>query len=73
MCCLVVFIQECYSNIHNINTSVPQFAMRVRGTRIVVTANLVVEVLRVPRVAHLDYLGCDHLQTVSRDELISLL
>ena len=71
MHCPIVFIQEFYSNIHNINTSMPQFAMQVRGTRIVVTANHVVEVLCVPRVAHLDYLGFDCLQTMSRDELIS--
>ena len=28
--------------------------------------------LHVPRVAHLDYPGCDHLKTVSKDELSSL-
>ena len=27
--------------------------------------------LRVPRVEHPDYLSCDHLKTVSKDELIS--
>ena len=42
---------------HEIDTSVPHFFTRVRGTRIVVT---------------LDYLGCDRLRTVSKDKLSSL-
>ena len=71
VCCLVVFIQEFYSNIHGIDTSVPQFATRFRGTCIVVTSDLVVEVLRVPKVAHPNYPSCDHLWTVFRDEPIS--
>ena len=52
-------------------SSVPQFATRFRGTRIVVTLDLVAEVLRVLRVALPDYLGCDCLWTMSRDKLIS--
>ena len=36
-----------------------------------VTLDIVSEVLRVPRVEHPDYLGCEHLRTVSKDELIS--
>ena len=36
-----------------------------------VTPNIVSNVLRVPRVEHPDYLSCDHLKTVSKDELIS--
>ena len=71
VCCLVVFIQEFYYNIHGIDTSVPQFATRFRGTRIVVTSDLVAKVLRVPKVAHPNYPGCDRLWTVSRDEPIS--
>ena len=66
-----MFIQKFYSNIHGINTSVPQFATKFRGTRIVVTPDLISEVLHVLRVAHPDYPGCDHLRTVSRDELLS--
>ena len=66
-----MFIQEFYSNIHNIDTSVPRFATTFRGTRIVVTLDLISEVLHVPRVVHPDYLGCDCLWTVSRDELLS--
>ena len=56
---------------HAIDTSVPQFATTFRGTRIVVTSNLISEVLHVPRVAHPDYPSCECLRTVSRDELIS--
>ena len=40
--------------------------------RTVVTPDLISEVLHVPRVAHPDYPGCDHLKTVSKDELLSL-
>ena len=47
-------IQEFYSNMHGINTSVPQFATVFRGARIVVTLDLVFEILHVPRVAHPD-------------------
>ena len=45
--------------------------MRFRGTRIVVTLDLVVEVLQVPRVEHPDYPSCDRFRIVSKDELIS--
>ena len=71
MCCPVVFIQEFYSNIHDIDTFMPQFALQFRDTRIVVTPDLVAEVLRVPRVMHPNYPSCNRLQTVSKDELIS--
>ena len=36
-----------------------------------VTRDIVSNVLRVSRVEHPDYLGCDRLRTVSKDELIS--
>ena len=61
MSCPVMFIQEFYYNIHSIDTSVPQFASTFKGTRIVVTSNLISEVLHVPKVAHLDYPGCECL------------
>ena len=51
--------------------SVPLFVTRVRGTRIVVTPDIVFEVLRVLRVEHPDYPGCEHLRTMAKDELIS--
>ena len=38
----------------------------------VVTPDIVSEVLHVPRVAHPDYPSCDCLRTVSKDELLSL-
>ena len=66
-----MFIQEFYSNIHVINTSVSWFSMTFRGTRIVVTSDLISEVLHVLRVLHPDYLGCERLRTVSRDEILS--
>ena len=39
---------------------------------IVVTPEIVSEILHVPRVAHPDYPGCERLRTVSKDELSSL-
>ena len=54
---------------HGFNISVPHFVTYVRGTRIIVTPDIVFEVLHVPREAHLDYPGCDRLRTVSKDEL----
>ena len=71
MRCPVMFIQEFYSNIHDIDTSVPQFVSTFRGTRIVVTPDLIFEVLHVLRVAHPNYPSCKRLQTVSRDDLLS--
>ena len=40
--------------------------------RIVVTLDIVSEVLHVPRVAHLDYPSCVRLRTMSKDELSPL-
>ena len=70
--CPSMIIQEFYSNMHRIDTSIPHFFSRVRGIRIVVTLEIVFEVLYMPRVAHLDYLGCECLRIVSKDELSSL-
>ena len=56
---------------HGIDCSVPQFFTRVRGTHIPITPQLIADVLRVPRVEFPDYLGCEHLRTVSKDELNS--
>ena len=69
--CPSVIIQEFYSNMHRINTSIPHFFSHVRGTRIIVTPEIVSEVLHVPRVAHPDYLSYERLWTVSKDELSS--
>ena len=67
----LVLIQEFYSNMHGIDSSVPLFHTRVRGTRFAVTPQLVADVLRVSRVEHLDYPGCERLRTVSKDEMMS--
>ena len=56
---------------HGIDHSVPLFFTRVRGTRIPVTLQLVADVIWVPRIEFSDYLGCERLRTVSRDELMS--
>ena len=69
--CPFMLIQEFYSNMHGIDRSVPLFFTRVRGTRIPVTSQLVVDVLHVPRIEFPDYPSCKHLRTVSRDELMS--
>ena len=57
---------------HKFDTSVPHFFSRVRGMRIVVTPDILSEVLHVPRVAHPDYPGYNRLRTMSKDELSSL-
>ena len=54
---------------HGFDFSVPLFHTRVRGTCIAVTPQIVANVLCVPRVEFLDYLCCEPLRTVSKDEL----
>ena len=56
---------------HKIDRSVPLFFTRVRSTRILITPQLVADVLRVPRIEFPDYPSCERLRTVSRDELMS--
>ena len=56
---------------HEIDRSVPLFFTRVRGTCIPVTSQLVTNMLHVPRIQFPDYPSCEHLRTVSRDELMS--
>ena len=56
---------------HGIDRSVPLFFTRVRGTYIPITPQLVVDVFRVPRIEFPDCPSCEHLRTVSRDELMS--
>ena len=55
---------------HGFDFSVHLFSTRVRGTRIVVTLQLVTNVLYVPRVEHPDYLDCECLRTMYKDEMI---
>ena len=68
--CPIVFIQNFYSNMHGIDTSVPQFATGLQGTRIVVTPDLVFEILHVLQVAHPDDPTYQRLRTMSKDELL---
>ena len=56
---------------HGIDHLVLLFFIRVRGTRIPITPQLVADVLRVPRIEFPDYLGCERPRTMSRDELMS--
>ena len=56
---------------HELDSSVSLFHTRVRGMRIVVTPQLVKDVLHVPRVKHLDYPRCECLRTVSKDKMFS--
>ena len=67
-----VIIQEFYSNMHGFDYSIPRFITSVRGTHIVVTPELIFDVLHVLRESHLDYPRCPCLRTVSKDELLSL-
>ena len=63
--------QEFYSNVHGIDRSVPLFFIRVQGTHIPITPQLVADVLRVPRIEFPDYPNCEHLRTVFGDEPMS--
>ena len=56
---------------HMIDRLVPLFFTRVRGTHILITPQLVMNVLRVPRIEFPDYPSYERLRTVSRDELMS--
>ena len=69
--CLLVLVQEFYSNMHGIDRSAPLFFTRVQGMGIPITPQLVADALRVPRVEFPDYPSCEHLQTMSKDELKS--
>ena len=57
---------------HGFDYSIPHFITRVQGMRIIVTSDLISEVLHIPRVKFADYPGCNRLRTVSKDELMSL-
>ena len=56
---------------HGFDYSVPLFVTRVRGTRIVVTLEIVFDVLCVLKVEHPNYPSYEHMRTVSEDKLIS--
>ena len=56
---------------HGIDTFVPCFVTKFWGTRIVVTPDLISEVLHDPKVVHPNYPGYERLCTMSRDEFIS--
>ena len=57
--CSLVLIQEFYSNMHRFDCYVPHFVTRVQGISILVTPQLVADVLRVPRIEFLDYPSCE--------------
>ena len=59
------------SNIHAIDTFIPQFTTVFQGTHIVVTSEFIFKVLHVLRVAHLDYPSAPRLCSISLDELAS--
>ena len=53
--CPSMIIQEFYSNMHGFDYSIPRFLTSIRGIHIVVTPELISDVLHVSRVSHLDY------------------
>ena len=69
--CPFVIIQNFYFNMHGFDYKVPHFITCVWGTHMVVTPDLISEVLHIPRVEFTDYPNCEHLRTVSKDELSS--
>ena len=56
---------------HGIDQLVPLFFTHIRGMRIPLTPQLVVDVLWVPMIEFPDYPSCECLRIVSRDELMS--
>ena len=56
---------------HGIDRLVPLFFTHIRGTRIPITPQLVVDMLWVPRIKFPDYPSCECLQTMSKDELMA--
>ena len=56
---------------HGFDYLVPPFVTHIRGTRIVVTPDIVSNVLHVPKVVHPNHPSCEHLRTMSKDELMS--
>ena len=70
--CPGVFIQEFYSNMHTIDTSVPRFTTVFWGTRIIVISEFIFEVLRVPRIDCPDYPSHTCLNSLSWNEMASL-
>ena len=70
--CPSVIIQEFYSNMHGFDYSITQFVTHIRGIHMVVTSDIVSEVLHVPRAAHPDYPSSKRLRIVSKDKLVSL-
>ena len=57
---------------HGFDSSVPRVLTFVRGICIVVTPELIFDMLQVSRVSHPNYLDYPRLRTVSKDELMSL-
>ena len=70
--CSDVLMQEFYSNMHAINTSMPKFTTIFQGTCIVVTPKLISNVLRIRRVENPNYPSHIRLHSISRDEMASL-
>ena len=56
---------------HGFDYSVPHFITCVQGTCIVVTPQIIADVLRVPRVEFPNYPSHERLKTVSKDKLKS--
>ena len=54
---------------HGFDYSIPHFVTCVRGTHIVVTPDLISEVLHILKVKFADYPGYEHFRIVSKDEL----
>ena len=52
---------------HGFDYSIPQFVTRIWGIHMVVTPNIVFEVV------HPNYLGYERLRTMYKDELLSIL
>lgn len=70
--CPVVYVQEFYSNIYIISTSVPMFTTSVQGTCISVTPKLISELVLVPWVVESNHPNAPVLASFSLDALATI-
>ena len=72
MSCPSMIIEKFYSNMHEFDYSIRHFITSVQDIRIVVSLELISDVLHVPKVSYPNYPSCPHLRTMSKCELLSL-
>lgn len=70
--CPMVYVQEFYSNIYIVSTSIPMFTTSVQGTCISVTPKLISELVHVPWVVESNHPNAPVLASFSLDALATI-